>query len=728
MKPQSTALLASIFFAVASTLSASTVNLASRPDAPMLEFASGKLAAALTAKGDALTHVPLAQAAAIVVIDTAEAALAASLPASLATEPGPDGFVLTHTTVHGTPALVVAGDPRGAMYGLLDVAEQLRSGIALDKIEPRTVRARLPFRAIKFNLPFSAYRTGPSIELHQATCKDPKFWEAFLDQMAENRFNSLTLWSLHPFHYFVVPKSFPEAQSFPDAELADWHKLWTQLFKMAKARGIETYLINWNTFVSPGFAKAHNIATYSIDLRHFGDGPKADEQKIVIDYTRECVKQIIDEYPDLTGLGITLGERMGSQSPQERRDWLDGAFFEGIAQASRPIKFIYRAPLSADKKSGGTTSEENDRLTRAQIEGLNKNILRPVYVEFKYNWSHGHSSPHLFIVHGGKLSDAYWNPLPTQFQPVWTVRNEDIQVLRWGEPGFIREFIENNGQPYVGGALVGSEVFIPALDYMSAEGPHKTWTYDFERKWMLWSMWGHLLHEPTTPDAHFATVLNNRFNRIDGASILKAWTLVSRVPLRFASFHQGTNDLSLYTEAFSSWGERGGAWRFFDIDNFIEQKVLDNVYVNIADFVKAGGQTAPGIISPLQLADMLDRDLDEAMKAVATVRAHGNITPTLDAELTDIDCWNEWGRYFAQKLRGGVALARFRSSGDKAEQAKAVATLEIAATHWRKLAELGTRFTKKEIIFHTAEPFSWARFLPAVEKDIATARAAQPSK
>jgi hypothetical protein len=84
-------------------------------------------------------------------------------------------------------------------------------------------------------------------------------------------------------------------------------------------------------------------------------------------YNRECVQQTIDEYPDLTGFGITLGERMGGQTLAERRQFLDETFFAGIAAAKRPVKFIYRAPLSANTGSGGSTSEENARLTRAQI-------------------------------------------------------------------------------------------------------------------------------------------------------------------------------------------------------------------------------------------------------------------------------------------------------------------------------------------------------------------------
>ena len=265
------------------------------PDSPMLRFAMGKLNSALQRHAGTLkwarNQAPGQRAGIVVSIDPAL---------------GPDGY----RQVNSREGLTISGgDERGAMYGVLDGAEQVRMGTPWNKIGDRTVKAQFPFRAIKFNLPWAAYRTSPVIEQHDATCRDPKFWEAFLDMMAENRFNVLTLWSLHPFHYMVRLKSFPEASSFTDAELAQWQTLWRGIFAMAKERGIETYLVNWNIFVSPEFARAHNVARWSENWRHIG--PDAENSEIVVRYTREVVAQVLREYPDLTGLGITLGEQMG---------------------------------------------------------------------------------------------------------------------------------------------------------------------------------------------------------------------------------------------------------------------------------------------------------------------------------------------------------------------------------------------------------------------------------
>lgn len=703
----------SIFFMVtgiwafAADVAPTGITLSTSLKAPQIDFAVGKLKAALDEQHTALRVVAEAHDASILIQAKSSAI-------------DDDGFALSRK---GKQLVVSGQSVRGAMYGVLDVAEQVRLGASIDTLRLHTVTPQTRFRAIKFNLPFAAYRDGAYLDQHQDTVKDRRFWESYLDMMAENRFNVLTLWSLHPFAYMTVPKDFPESRSFSNEEMAEYHRLWTDVFRMAKERGIETYLVNWNIFVSPGFAKAHNIATYSEDWpKFFGDGAT---DKIVEDYTRECVTQTIDEYPDLTGLGITFGERMGGMTPAARRGWMDRTFFAGIDAAHRPIKFIYRAPLSADTGSGGSTSSDNDRESREQIEkhAKDRNIVAPIYVEFKYNWSHGHSSPELFIVHGGKLSDSYWNPTPADYKIVWTVRNEDFLVLRWGQPDFVRQFESNNEENYVGGVILGSETYIPALDFISAPGPAKTWKYAFERQWLFYSVWGHLLYDASTPDSLFAAMLAKRFGSDTGADLLTAWKLASSVPLRFASFYQGTWDGALYTESFGSWMANGDR-TLIDVNALIAHPVLDNkLYVNIADYVRSGGKLTPGKMGPLELADQIDRDCLQATSRVNRIRASRAIGPALDYEMTDIESWCAFGRYFAHKLRAGVALAQARATGDATRQAEAVRQLQQALGDWHMLAQLEARYNRLPIAAPTRAPFSWDAMTPQVEHDIELAKA-----
>jgi len=348
-----------------------------------------------------------------------------------------------------------------------------------------------------------------------------------------------------------------------------------------------------------------------------------------------------------------------------------------------------------------------------------------VYVEFKHNWSHAHSSPDLFHVHGGPLSDGYWNPPPTRHKVVWTMRNEDIFILRWGQPDFVREFIQRqDSRDYVGGAFIGSECYIPALDFISKEGPHKNWNWAFQRQWLFYTVWGQLLYDPTTPDSKFEAMFDTRFGQGTGKELLAAWKLASRVPLHFASFHKGTWDGTLYTEGFLSWTDReNSSLSFFSIDRLIDSPVLDTKrYLNIPDYVKAG-RAPEGVMSPLELATKLDQDCAATMELVGKLRSRGTVSPTLDCELADIEAWCAYGTYFAAKLRGGVALATARAKGDAGQQRIAVAELEKALVHWKRLAELTEKFNQLTVTSNWQSPFSWTLLIPDVEKDIEIAKA-----
>jgi len=654
----------------------------------------------------------------------ASGAAASAVRVEVAPVPPPGGAESFRILRDGDALVIRGGGPAGAMYGALAVAEELRTGTSLRDVPVRAESPRFPFRAIKFNLPWMSYRKNESLQLHQATCRDLAFWEAFLDMMAENRFNVLSIWGLHPFTLMIRPKAFPEACGLSDAELTDWQRFWKALFRMAKDRGIEPYLVTWNIFVSPEFAKAHDVATYSIDGSFFGAGDTSD---LVKRYTRACVTQVIDEYDDLAGLGITHGERMGGMTPEERQQWILDTFVAGMKAARRPAKLIHRAPLSADKGSGGSTGSAVEALTRASIERMD--LPPPIWVEMKFNWSHAHSSPRLVHVHGGPLTDAYWNPPPANYRIVWMARNEDVFCLRWGEPAFIRRHIALNGAPHVGGYFVGSECYIPAKDYVTKAGPPPGAPYAFQRQWLFYKTWGRLLYDPATPDDAFAAEFRRRYGP-DGDAVFRAMVLGSRMPLRLASLYKATWDFTLYAEGFlapaASGGRFDGSSPFLSVNELIDHPALDPDYVSVKDFAaaEAAGRVFPeGAVTPPALADALERDGREALALVEGVAADGK---PVAAEVADCRAWAHLSLYFAAKLRGGVALQRFRAGRDPARQAEAVAHLERAVTHWKDVIRVTEPIYREVPLLHIEKfkdgRFHWSRFLPDVERDVEIAR------
>jgi len=483
------------------------------------------------------------------------------------------------------------------------------------------------------------------------------------------------------------------------------------------SRGIETYIVNWNIVVSPEFAKAHGVKE------------RNDTSEIVREYTRQCVTQVINEYGDLTGLGVTLADWMNNMTPKEREDWIEETFVKGMKLAKRPAKFIHRSVLA------GSPVEMRRVIDEA-------NFPDSVWVEVKFNWSHGHSTPRLSITHdysSGQIDERFWNPKPENYRIAWMIRNEDFFILRWGQPDFIRRHIALNGQDYVGGYFVGSEGYIPAKEYAHKPGPHVTWDFAFEKQWLFYELWGRLLYDPNTPDAVFAAEFDHRYGEGTGKRLMEAYALASRMPLKLASFHRATWDYTLYSEGFLAPAQTGFNDKvspFISIDELIRHDTLDPTYMSIPDYVKAtvsGEQMQGSRLTPLGLADGLEKDGTKALELAENLK--GNVkqnADTFDCEITDIRAWSYLSLYFADKLRAGVALETFRQTKKKEEQSKAVSLLKKASSHWGRLVEVTKQHYNSVPAVQLSRSeqgndavFSWEQYRDQAMRDIRIAESAR---
>jgi hypothetical protein len=628
---------------------------------------------------------------------------------------------------------IKGGDGRGIIYGCLSLAENIRNGIPLSDVKAQNESPKLQFRAIKFDLPWDTYRHSYSLTQHQQTCSDLKYWEAFLDMMAENRFNTLTLWNLHPYPYMIRPKNFPEACPFSGPELKVWQNLFHGIFRMARERGIDTYMVPFNIFVSPEFAKAHNVAMDNLEHHFF---LKGDTSEIIKRYTRECVTQLLDEYPELTGMGLTLGEGMGGMTPQERENWMRETIIEGMHLANRKSKLIHRIPFSGNTGSAGFTTIEMEQITRKVIEKESAMdfIEGPIWADLKFNWSHAHSTPTLIKVHGGKLYGTYFNPEPAGYKIVWTARNEDFFCLRWGVPGFIRQHIAANTPDYVGGYMIGSETYIPALDYFTKPGTVVNWKYAFERQWLFYSLWGRLLYNLATPDEVFRQQFIQRYGK-EASILLEAYALASSTPLRLASSFDCGWDFTLYSEGFMALNTITKREEYITVDRQINQPPLDTNYVSIGNYVEttlSGGSFSSGRITPPILARMLEQDCSKALDLVKNINAADN--NSLLQEVEDVRVWANLGLYFAEKLKGGIALQTYRIRGGEENKQAAVKYLGNALKYWDVVISITRPLYNDMPLVHYSEQdgkswkendhlrFHWELLRPDVAKDIEIAQ------
>jgi hypothetical protein len=661
---------------------------------------------------------------------------------------GPNGYIINIVTDNklgneayriepkGKTITVTGGDGTGMIYGALSIAEDLGNGTPLQKIKAAEDKPRMALRAVKFDMPWDTYRHSYALDQHYETCRDINYWKAFLDMMVENRLNALSLWDLHPFTYMIRAKNYPKATPFTDKELKVWQDLFHDIFRLAKERGIDTYLVPFNIFFSPEFAKNYPVQRPNLEHDFFVDG---DTTAIVKKYTRESITQTLQEYPELTGIGFTLGEGMGGFTSQGREDWMKDVYIAGMRDAGRKVKLIHRIPFSSTTGSLGVTTIETEVLTRKAIEEEADMpfIEGPIWADLKYNWSHAASTTKLIKVHGGKLFDTYFK-LPAKFKVTWTARNEDFFCLRWGVPEFVREHVQVNSQPYTGGYFIGSETYIPAKDYFTNPTIKVNWKYAFERQWLYYKLWGRLLYDPNTPDKVFGDEFTRRYGEA-GKNLLEASSLAGKTPLRTASFFDFTSDLTLYSEGMMAQLGRDKTLKYIGVDDQIKRAVLDpDASVSIADYVKitlAGGSIDAKKTTPLMLADMLDKDCNKALELVKDINTSKNTA--LMFEVADIKTWANLGLNLAEKMRGGVALQTYRIKGGEENKQNAVAHLEKALHYWNEVVKITRPIYNDMPLTHMMDQggkswkdnyydkFHWALITPQVAADVDVAKNAK---
>ncbi len=631
---------------------------------------------------------------------------------------GPEAFSILPD---GKAITIYGGDKRGLIYGTLALVEHLRNGIPLETIKSEDDKPGCEFRGIKFNLPWHTYRPSSALDQHYQTVRNLKFWEAFLDMMVENRFNVISLWNLDPYTFMIKPKNFPEASPWSEKEMSEWQHFYHELFRMAKERGLDTYVVHWNIFVSKEFAKAHNVAKENFYPNYF---VKGDTSEIVRNYMRECVKQVLQEYPNLDGIGISQGEGMAGMTPMQRQEWVDDVLIKGMLGAGRPVKLINRVPFSSGTSSDPGVSKNVEEVTRNSMESLGNSFEGPIWVPIKFNWSHGHSTTKLIKVHGGKLGDTYFKPEPKNYKIVWTVRNEDFFALRWGVPDFIRKHIAENGQAdFVGGYFIGSETYIPALDYFTAvKGPVK-WRWAFQRQWLFYKLWGRLLYDPNTPDEVFQAEFNRRYGS-KGDNLLKAYALASSTQLRLACLYDSKWDFTLYCEGFLAL--QGDTTKYISVDRLIDQPTMDPDYVSVKDYVEKtlkGETFADDCVTPDKLADSLEKDNREALHLVENIDVSGDAS--LMYEEADVKVWAYLGLHLAEKLRGAIALQTYRLQGLLHDEA--IQHLKNALSYWDKIIEITgpiykdmplTHYNNNFFTANNNNLFHWALIRDQVARDV----------
>ena len=571
---------------------------------------------------------------------------------------------------------IFGGGDVGVMYGGLQLAENLNLyGL---KVFDQKEEPKIKNRGIKFNIPFDKrsptyYSSGFSINDFRGTSTrlaikhiwDIDFWSEMFDFLARNRYNAFSMWSLHPFTSMIKLSKYPEA-ALQDVEGFDGFakvmtmeekiKHWRQVMKLARDRGIDFYIYNWNIYTYGATGK------YGIDNK---SGNPA-----TIEYMKACIKALFETYPDLTGFGVTAGENMGEHSNEEEAKWMwqtygSGAYEYALDHPERPIVFIHRY-----HGSGADEVLKNFK----PLEQL-PNV--------RFDFSFKYAVAHIYSVTKPEWIRTRYGDVPGKMKEIgkktWLeLRNDDFYYLHWGDPDFVKEYLNNfpDEGEVVRGFFMGSDGFTPTRSFMSKS----LWCdglLEMERNWYTWFLWGRLAYNTDLDEQFFIRKLKHHYKTDDSQILFRAWQYASKTVPLFTEVVQGAwkSDFLWYPETCMS--RRHG---FVTIDLMANTEPPPGS--NFCSITNSAKMQCSGKISTFDVADTIEKNAHLALELLTSLPYE--LETELGATSGKIKAMSYLGLYFSEKLRA----ATFNEAG---LQNKTRIALEKSANYWIEYATLMDR-------------------------------------
>ncbi len=652
------------------------------------------------------------------------------------------GFVITSSA---TQIEIQGANATETMYGGLELAERIRFGEVVFVSGETRQQPYIQKRGIKFNIPLDARTpsyddSGDAAQRNIAEMWRFEFWETFLNQLARDRYNMLSLWNPHPFPSMIRSDAYPDVALddvcvttlTPNGRENEWGepqlvsanvienlrvvrkisiedkiKFWRKVLQHAENRGIDVYFINWNICpnsvaqpVQPYYRTYDNAITTNEPKGKYGVTHEIDNPDTVR-YMRDAVKTFLLTYPTVKGIGVTSGEHMPISSERDREKWMWSVYGEGILDAKRSdpdrkVHFIHRV---WNTNLGNIMSRWQDYPDEFTLG-------------FKYAKARLYSSPEM----------PFADPLVESMKPFglkawWNLRNDDLYVHRWGDPDYVRAFLKRINLGATAGYHMGSDGYVWGREFISRK-PETPRELEVDKHWYAFMLWGRLGYDPSLGRQFFIDRLALRFPDVDAPLLYETWQTASQIVPLVNQFYWRNWDHMWSVENSNSHVEG-----FHGVEAFCRNRTLQGSgLLSIADYVAhvSEGRELSGV-SPMEVADRIDDLATISLKgAVRLSTSESRVAGTVG----DIEGMAWLGRYYAAKIRAAVSLTLYRRSKEENHYHSAVEEIQNAYEACTRYVDHSQMRYYSQMLARTGM-LDWSMMLTSARKDVAIVKAAK---
>jgi hypothetical protein len=622
--------------------------------------------------------------------------------------------------------LVAGSDARGLSYALLEAARAIElAPNGRDPLAAVPSAVETPFlreRSMTMHL-FNA-------DLEAAWYFSEQFWRDYFTMLAGNRYNNFTLTFsdqtnyLAPLYaYLVDVPGYAKvlAKGLTAQQRERNLKMLKRITELAQERGLEFTLGIWAqgpVAAYPGKALVENLPQ-GLDFAN---------------YCGQGLKLVLQACPAISGVQFRMNAESGV--PEEKQAEFFTVMFRAIRDCGRPIRL--------DLRFKGLRPET----IRAALE-----LGFRLTVSFKFWCEHMGLPYHPTVAdrHYRESRYSYGSALasPRDYRVVyqlWSVGSQ--RLLLWGDPEYAARFARSCRL----GDGDGFEVFAPLTNKgygnepgtwrLFAEPSHEVGSWEFERYWYFYLVFGRLAYNPEAEPEIWRRELHHRFGATAGdveaayrhASQIIPFITATHLPSagewrwwpemdtggRLTEYmHVQPSDTAQFY-AIRAW-KRTPNWHLETWDETIPGYVDDAIKGRLQ-----------GKMTPAAISRKLLHFAEQTEQSLARVKARTTGPQSAEQRGTGLDLGvlAQVARFHAEKTRAATHLAFFEMTAEPGRLPAALHHAEAALEAWQRIVTLTDRTYYDKLVFGIprGHPHSrggmhhsghWKDRLPEVEEDVA---------
>ncbi|WP_097128659.1 hypothetical protein [Spirosoma fluviale] len=632
---------------------------------------------------------------------------------------GAESLLIWKTSSAKKPVWVVSGsDNRGLMYGLLELADRI--GWSKDAKNPLSAVNEMTEKPAVRNRAISIYTMNRAY--WESRLYDENHWVRYLDLLAQSRFNKLVVIFGYENGGFLAPcyPYFFNVEGYPDVRMVGITAqqqqrnlaAFNRLIQMAHDRGIEFTVGIWDHIYRGGVQGGGIPGTKDAPDKPVPGlvwGLTADN---LTAYTKTALVKFVKQVPNLDAIQFRMHNESGLKEGEQESFWTD--VFQMMKTAAPNLQLDLRAKELPESV-----------IQSALSVGVN------FRVNTKY-WMEQMGMPyHPTLVNPDKSpirhSYAYLLRYPQKYKMNWQLwSGGTTRILLWGDPDYARRFAEST-HLYEGD---GFEINEPLATKMEAQphdakpfellnAPYRYYTYEFERYWHFFQVFGRIGYNPDTDPAVWNHEFDRRFGEKAAPFIAKAIHQASWIlPRIITSSYPYTS-----FPTTRGWAEKQ---RLGDLQTFAKAELSDMAqfasFDEEAKFKTDGGETARMLPSAnsrwfRQTSDALNQLIANAEKA-----AGKSSNKELVSTLTDLKILSNLALYHSHRILAAVNYRIFDRTQNVAAFDEAIAKEQAAIAAWRQMvAAAGDVYTDNLALGVCVADLCghWRDELAALEKGLA---------